>query len=70
MKTHTGIRGMLFGALLYNLFPMQISVLTQNQSEDQNTPPIQRSKQHRGQGVWDKKLVGLGQENMGPQTGP
>ena len=50
---------------------MQIRHPAQNQSEDPNTHiPIQKSKQHKVQGGWDRKLVDVGQENRGPPTGP
>ena len=70
MKTHTGIRGMLFGALPYNLLSMQIRSPHFNQSEDQNTLPYMKIKAAHGSRGLGQEISGLGAREWDPQTGP
>ena len=73
MKTHASTRGLLFGAFTYNLFPIQIRCPHQNQLENENMPPYRDQNNTQplhtltAQGGWDKKLVGMGQENCVPK---
>ena len=71
MNVHTGIRGMLFGALPYKFFSRQIRCPCPKPIRRSKCTPLYGDQTNTWcKGGWDRILVGLGQENKGPQTGP
>lgn len=69
MKTDTGTREILFQTFPYNFSPCKLGVPPTTNQRIKTLPPQRDKKKSTEQGGWDRRLVGMGQENRGPQPG-